>query len=336
MDIHGVSHRFTYGINHRFIPQIKKFVSRREGPLAIVIILLIAFSRLYAPNFLTQPNIYTMFKTLPEFGVASLGVAFLMISGEFDLSVGSVFCAGPYVMALLSKTYNVNAWIAFIIGLLFGASIGALNGLITTRFRIPSFIVTLGGLWMWRGVILVISSGFPIPFTPPPAFQAVLTAGIGPFISAQLLWFVGVAVLLYILLDYHKFGNWVYTTGGNRPAAEARGINTATVKLINFIISGILAALGGAFQMVRMSLVTVVQGQGLELRTIAASVVGGISLLGGVGSIGGAALGVLLLAMLDRLIILAGISGFWLDVFIGIAIIAAVISQKLIVRGKEG
>lgn len=321
---------------HRLMPKIRKFIYARDMALLLVIVLLIALSPLYAPAFLTRPNIYTMLKTLPELGIAAIGVAFLMISGEFDLSVGSVFCIAPYVMVILFGTYDVNVWIAFPIGLLVGASIGAIHGLIVTRFRIHSFIVTLGGLMMWRGVILVITRGFPSPFHPPPAFQAALATEIGGFISAQVVWFVAAVVLLYILLDHHQYGNWVYTTGGNRAAAEARGINTARVKLINFIISGILAAVGGTFQVVRMGAVTVVQGTGLELRAIAASVVGGVSLAGGVGSMSGAFLGVFLLAILDRLIILAGISGYWLNIFIGMVIVGAVILYKSIAGRKEG
>ena len=137
-----------YGVSQRLMPKIKKFVYARDIALFVVIVLLIVLSPLYAPLFLTRLNIYTMLKTLPELGIAAMGVAFLMISGEFDLSVGSVFCIAPYVMVILFRTYDVNVWIAFPIGLLVGASIGAISGLIVTRFRIPSFIVTLGGLMM--------------------------------------------------------------------------------------------------------------------------------------------------------------------------------------------
>ena len=271
-----------------------------------------------------------------ELGIIALSVALLMISGEFDLSVGSVSAVAAYVMAMLYQL-GLNPFLAMAIAVGSGMAAGTINGLITVKFGIPSFIVTLGTMMMWRGIVSLGTAGQWIIFRvreTHPVFYSALLADIGA-VSAPLIWFVVMAILMVLLLNFHRFGNHVFATGGNREAARAMGININKTKVICFMILGGLAAFSGVMRVTRIRGFHALQGEGTALISIAAVAIGGTSIYGGVGTIVGTVLGVLIITFLEFGLIMAKVPGFWYKIILGILIVAVVVINKVIEQRRK-
>ncbi|MFC3073158.1 ABC transporter permease [Shinella pollutisoli] len=281
-------------------------------------------------RYLSPQNLTILMKAIPVLGCLALGAGVLMIAGEFDLSIGSVYTFTAVLMASLVNA-GMSAFLAAPLGILAGILIGLLNGTITLRFGLPSFIVTLGGLLFWRGAVLLYNGAVQVRFDPEPAFSA-LFSGTVLGINAAFLWIILFVVGFHFLLHGHRFGNHVFATGGNRGAATAIGINTDRVKLTAFAIAGGMAAMAGILATARVGSVQPGQGAGLELQAIAACVIGGLSLRGGRGSIVGIFLGVLLIHTITDVLLLLRAPGFYLDMFIATLIVLAAIFNHLIER----
>ncbi|KQZ16085.1 ABC transporter permease [Mesorhizobium sp. Root554] len=285
-------------------------------------------------RYLSSQNLTILMKAIPVLGCLALGVGVLMIAGEFDLSVGSVYTLTAIVMAV-----QVNAgWTPFLaapIAILIGVLIGVLHGTITLKARLPSFIVTLGGLLFWRGAVLLYNGAVQVRFDPGPIFQG-LFSGTFLGINAAFWWFLVLSLAFYGLLHRHRFGNHVFATGGNQAAATAIGINTNRVKIIAFAIAGGMAAFAGILATVRVGSVQPGQGVGIELQAIAACVIGGVSLTGGRGSILGIFLGAMLIHTITDVLLLLRAPGFYLDMFIAVLIVGAAAFNSLIERKGAG
>lgn len=179
-----------------------------------------------------------------ELGIVAIGITLLMISGEFDLSVGSVYAVVPMAMAILINKGQPDV-IALIISLLLGASLGLLNGIVTLKTGIPSFITTLGTMMFWRGILLAVTGGFPIMLERNSRVLNIFGGSIAGGLRYSGVWFIILAIVFWIILERTRYGNWVFATGGNLGAAKALGIPTDRVKIVNFIISSLLAGLAG-------------------------------------------------------------------------------------------
>jgi len=279
-------------------------------------------------RYLDQGNIQLMLKAIPSLAITALGVNLLMIAGEFDLSVGATFTFTALVMA---KIFNAHMplGIAVLAALALGAAIGFLNGLIVVKTNVPSFIVTLGSMWFWRGIILIISQAVTESFYPSAFFTQLFTLNVGPM-QIQFLWALLIAMLCWFFLERHKVGNFFFGVGGNRNAASALGVNVGRVKIIAFVITGFLTAFAGIMSTVRINSISPIQGEGLELQAIAACVIGGTALMGGRGTILGAFLGAALMFTIQDILLLLQAPGFYLRMFVGIVIvIAAALNEML-------
>ncbi|UYN99907.1 MAG: ABC transporter permease [Devosia sp.] len=283
-------------------------------------------------RYLSSQNMGIMMRSVPVLGCLALGAGILMIAGEFDLSIGSVYTFTAVIMAVLVGN-GVDAFFAAPAGIAVGALIGLLNGALTLRFNLPSFIVTLGGLLFWRGAVLLINGAVQVRFDPNPVFDAMFGGTVLGF-NAAFLWFLGLCGVFYLLLHRHRFGNHVFATGGNRAAATAIGVNTGRIKLIAFAIAGGMAAFAGILATTRVGSVQPGQGTGLELQAIAACVIGGLSLRGGRGSILGVFLGVMLIFTITDVLLLMRAPGFYLDMFIAtLIVVASIFNHGLDRRG---
>ncbi|MEN3184762.1 MAG: ABC transporter permease, partial [Atribacterota bacterium] len=253
----------------------------------------------------------------------------------FDLSIGSILVFCSFIFLRLFEA-QVPLFFIALITILVGAALGIINGLITVRGQIPSFITTLGTMMMWRGLALLLSGGeqrgCDVSTAPSRYFLPFFTGRIGGILPAQAFFFIVFAIFLGILLHYHRFGNWIYATGDNRDAARAMGINTDLVKTICFMIVGILCGFSACMQAVRIGSFAATQGIGFELRAIAACAVGGTSLRGGVGSMPGIVLGALTIPILDNGLILLRVPVFGISAFIGIATILFVVLNSYVER----
>ncbi len=285
--------------------------------------------------FIHPANIEVLLSHYPEFAAIVLGAGLLMISGEFDLSVGSILAVGSFVFTWLLGS-GINPFIAALMALAGGAIAGLLNGLITVKGQIPSFITTLGTMMLWRGVILLITGGHTRPTDTAgfPVFYTLLTGELGGLFPVPAAWFVLFAVVLGLLLHRHKFGNWIYSTGDNKEAARAMGINTDMVKTLCFVIVGLLSAFAGVMQTVRLKAFTPRAGALWELRVITAVVVGGTSLRGGVGSMTGIFLGALIIAVITNAITLLRVPFGWTFVVFGLVLVLSVLSDRFMERRR--
>ncbi|MBA7672730.1 Inner membrane ABC transporter permease protein YjfF [subsurface metagenome] len=325
------------GTKHEVWQRFSRVASAREAVIfGIAIGLFVIFNVISGGLFISSDVIGVMAISASELGIVVLGVALLMICGEFDLSVGSVSAVGALIMATLYQL-GLNPFLAMAIAVCGGMGAGAVNGLVTVKFGIPSFIVTLGTMMAWRGFVTLITGGLTIPFLVReihPAFFSVLQAHVG-VVPAPLIWFVVTIIVLVLLLHFHRFGNHVFATGGNKEAARAMGINTNKTKVICFMIVGGLAAFSGIMQTIRGRGFQALQGTGMELMAIAAVVVGGTSLFGGTGTIVGAALGVLIIIFLRFGLIMARLPGFWYKLALGVIIVAVVAMNKVLEQRRK-
>jgi simple sugar transport system permease protein len=310
-----------------------QFVRYKDVSIVILTALLMGVFSLSNKEFLSQENLFVMLKTMPELGLIAIGMTMLIIAGEFDLSVGSTFALSPFIMAYLTEKAGVNPILAFFVGIASGVAIGYLNGIITTKIGIPSFITTLGTMMAFRGVVLLASAGFPEAYDRSQPISRVFTADLSGF-PVQFIWFVAAAVVIWVILENHRFGNWTYVTGGNRPASVAMGIPVDRVKIINFMLVGGLAALAGAIQVFRMGSAYSNAGQGLELSAIAATVIGGTLLSGGAGTVIGTVMGTILLFTVENILILSRAPAFWFRFFVGVIVIVAV-TAHILIQGRK-
>ncbi len=268
-------------------------------------------------------NIQNALYTIPiEVGIPALGVGVLMIAGEFDLSVGINYIFSSIVAAQLA-TNGLNVWLAALIGLLIGTGIGLLNGLITLRLRIPSFITTLGTSFFWLAATFFVHGASSQPFAPDPVF-ASLTAGSVGVIPATFLWWAVLALAFWGLLERNRIGNHIFGAGGNKQAAIATGVRVDRTKLLAFGLAGATAALGGILAASYIGNIAPSNGQALPLEAIAACVIGGLALGGGRGTILGIVLGSALIFWIRDVLLLLGAPGFYIDAPIGVLIIGAV------------
>jgi simple sugar transport system permease protein len=300
--------------------------------LALLILLAIVFDARSGGAFLSPDNLRGMLGLLPEVGLVSIGVAILMICGEFDLSVGSTFALTPMVTSLLIIA-DVPAFIAVVLGLLVAAAIGLLNGFITLTFAIPSFITTLGMLFIVRSLTVVISGGFP-PLLPDELSTGIFTQFVGPggLFRASFVWFVAIALIASAMLDRSNLGNWIRATGGQLEAAGAMGVSARRVKIFCFILCSVLAGFGGVIQVFRLHSPLPSIGEGLELQAVAAAVIGGTALTGGVGTVLGAIVGALLIRVIDNGLVMTQVDAGWFKFAVGTLTILAVIANSWLGR----
>lgn len=303
--------------------RIKEF-----GAIVGVAVFLFLFSML-SNKFLTVENLFNTLTMAAELGIISIGVAMLMISGEFDLSVGSVFAVAPMVFATMVNS-KYDPYLALVVSLTICLGVGAVNGLVTLKTGIPSFITTLGMMMFWRGILLAVTGGFPIILSRRIDMMQYLGGRIVGSLRYSAIWFIVLAFVFAIVLEQTRYGNWVFATGGSLGAARALGIATSSVKLVNFILCSILAGFAGLTTFARFRLVDPTFGQELELEAIASAVMGGTLLTGGYGSVLGACIGAFMISMVRNGLVLAGAPAYWYRAFIGvILIIAAVINAKI-------
>ncbi len=269
-------------------------------------------------------------RQISTIGIMAIGMTFLIICGEFDLSVGSIFAFVSGVSGLL-MLMGMPIWVAVILGLLMSTIIGLINGLISTYGRIPSFITGLGMLNVLRGAFLLVTGGMPVAisgFLPPGrAADAFVFAGKGMLFGVIPMMFVFFLVLLAcgtFLLKKTRLGFHVYAVGGNPKASRIAGLNVEGMKIFAFVLTGLTTGIASLLQLAFIGTVTGQVGQGYELDTISAVIVGGTKLSGGEGSLLGTFLGAAIVGALRNGLVLIGVSPFWQMLAIGVVIMIAV------------
>ncbi len=317
-------------------PLQKLFFRPEFAPLVLAISEIIAFTILSRGKFLDTGNISNLLAFVPELGMIALAMTLLMIAGEFDLSVGSVFGFAPILMWTFYNQGVTSLEVGFILAILVSVLIGFLNGWLVTQFKIPSFLVTLGMLLVVRGSALYITDGFPQRTWEAQSWLMDIIVGdfnIGPVrIFASLLWFIFFAIILGYVLSQTRAGNWIQASGGNAYAATARGVNVVRTKIILFILTAVMSAYAGVTSSIRVSAANPNSGTGYELEVIAMVVIGGTALMGGRGTIAGTILGIFILRLMRNGINFTNVPALAYNIFIGAIIIAMMIIHSQLER----
>jgi ribose/xylose/arabinose/galactoside ABC-type transport system permease subunit len=302
---------------------IIRFLSIREIGALLPLIVIFILSAISNSAFVTIPNLLDMLRATAYIFILWVGMTFLLCGRGLDLSVGSQVGMTGVVLGALMIWWHVPTALAIPIALLVGAAAGALNGFFITVLRIPPFIATLATYYSYRGILSGVTKGTPI--TPMPADFKFL--GQGYFLGVSyVIWFI---VLLFAIgtfvLRKTKYGRYTLAMGGNPQSTRLSGININRLSFSLYVVMGVLCTITGIFFTSRFTSAQPTTGVGMELQVIAACIIGGVSLFGGVGSIAGTLIGSFFLVVLNNGMIMAHISGYWQQAVIGAIIIVAVV-----------
>lgn len=309
-------------------PFLESLLNVRELAPGLGLLAVVVFFTAQTPNLWSAETMTAVSSIASTIAIVAVGVTMLMISGEFDLSVGQNFAFTPIVWALLFVSDGYNQWLSLIVALGLAGIVGVVNGLVTTLFGIPSFIATLGMFFVLEGMNNLLISGHQLLMFKPSAAMLLLGARIGstPFYM-PLVWMFVIAGAFWFVLTRLRYGNWTFATGGKSGPAKAMGVPITQVKRINFILSALFAGLAGCMQFSYLHTVTQGQGQNYELLAITAAVLGGTSLFGGLGTIWGSVIGAFLLATIQIGLVLIGVPGSFYVTFIGVLLVVVVIAN---------
>lgn len=301
-----------------------------NGALSALVVLLVAMS-LLSGDFLTTQNLLNVGVQAAVTAILAFGVTFVIVSAGIDLSVGSVAALSATVLAWTATSQGLPVWLAIIFAVGTGIACGFVNGLLVSYGKLPPFIATLAMLSVARGLSLVISQGSPIPF---PDSVSNLGDTIGGWLPVPVIVMIVMGLVTAVILARTYIGRSMYAIGGNEEAARLSGLRVKRQKLVIYGLSGLFAAVAGIVLASRLVSAQPQAAQGYELDAIAAVVIGGASLAGGVGKASGTLIGALILAVLRNGLNLLSVSAFWQQVVIGVVIALAVLLDTL--RRKAG
>jgi simple sugar transport system permease protein len=336
---------------HYKVPfNFRRFVrtnSAQLGILGVFLILWLIFI-IAAPSTFLSGRIYSAFMTsTPFFAIMAIPLTIVIIAKEIDLSFPSITAMG---MVAFSFTYEGTAFfgstnmsttvrvgVAIIAALLAGSIIGWLNGIIVVKVGIPSLVVTIGTQFFWRGAVLVLTSGanFPIEYIKQTFFYPLFVGKIGGFLPMQMVWLVLITILGWVLLNRHRFGAHVYLTGDNIDSAELMGVNTGRVRILAFMLIGLVSAFAGIIASFYIAYFWPNMGSGYLMNTLAAVFLGGTSVFGGTGTILGTFLGTFIIGSIDAATVAVGLTGFLTQLIYGFIIVLSVIMHTYLRKRGE-
>ncbi len=304
---------------------LKKLTKQREFFIFFVIICIMVAMTIYSPIFLTFANLSVLFLSLSIAVIIAVGMTNLMVSGGFDMSVGSVLAfSGAMAGIVLRSGAPVIA--AVLIGIVIGGLAGLFNGFVVSILGINPFVTTLASLSLFRGLTLIVTRGQNISGLPD-AFNAL---GQKVILGLQMpIWYALILVVIGdILLRKSRFFRQNYYIGGSEKSARLSGIAVDRMKILNYVIVGLLAGFAGVIMTARMGTASVTQGTGLELQVITAVIIGGASLQGGEGTVIGAFLGSLLMTLITNVLTLVGVDVYWQTFVTGATLLVAVLIDQ--------
>ncbi|MBF8983174.1 ribose ABC transporter permease [Lutibacter sp. B2] len=305
----------------------KDFLMKYKSVLGLIVFsVIMAFVN---DRFLTLSNVLNIFRQTSINAIIAAGMTFVILTGGIDLSVGSIVAiTGAVVAALIAGGMNVV--LAVLIGLITGLLAGAVNGIIINKGKVQPFIATLAIMTLLRGATLVFTKGKPISIGYEKNAEIFNKIGAGYFLGIPIPIYILVAVFIaaYYILKHTRLGRYTYAIGGNEEASKLSGINTQRIKTYIYAISGVLAALAGIIITARLSSAQPTAGSGYELDAIAAVVLGGTSLAGGVGSVIGTVVGALIIGVLSNALNLMNVTSYYQLMAKGIVILIAVLLDR--------
>ena len=315
---------------------LARFFSMREAGVLLALVVIMLFFGFSTSTFFTPNNLMNVLRQSSLLGIMTMAVTFLIISGEFDLSIGSTFALSG-ISAIVMMESGMAPILAFLIALIFCCFIGLFNGLVVTKAKIPSFIATMATMMIVRSIVLVVSGSRPRVLGDRGLIAKVLGGAVlGDVFPVPIIWLLVVVFISWLLLSKTTFGYKVYATGGNIRAARLSGINTDRIKITNFILTSFAAGFAGIVSLCFLRMVSPTQGAGYELDAIASTVIGGTALAGGIGSIGGAFIGSFILAVIKNGLVLLGTNAYIQDAVLGAVILVAVVINLQVAASRNG
>jgi inositol transport system permease protein len=319
-------------------------ILKQFGPLLFLIVLMAIFTAL-KPSFIDPINVFNILRQISITGLIALGMTFVILTAGIDLSVGSLLALCGMVAAIVAKGGTANSmslsagpeagfgWFAALLAALaVGSLAGGVQGVAITRLKVPPFVVTLGGLTIFRGLTLTLSNGGPISgFTPDFRWfgTGLIDTGLkvgetAVAIPVPVIIFASAAIICHIVLRYTRYGRAVYAVGGNAEAARLSGLRVDRILISVYVIVGFFAGLAAFVLSARLNSAEAVAGIGYELTVISAVVIGGTSLFGGIGSVGGTVVGAALIGVLQNGLQFNNVSSYTQSIVIGLILIVAV------------
>ena len=300
---------------------LTRFLRFREANMLIILLVVILVITIGNQKFIEIDNIVNVLRSCSFIFLIGIAMTFVLVTAELDLSVGSMLTMGG-VLTCMAMSAGIGIALSIIIGLAYGFLMGAINGILVVKARIPSLIVTLGTMYVGRGLVLIITEGTPI-YPLPESFNAI-AQGEALIIPNLVIIALVLAIIAHIVLKNTKYGRAVYATGGNKETARLAGINVDLTRIIVFVLTGVTSALAGILMASRLGSAQPAAGTGYEMLVIASVIIGGTSLFGGAGTILGTAIGALLMSIIQNGMVLLKISAYWHNLVLGIIIIIAV------------
>lgn len=306
------------------------FLRQREASIFVIAVALVLYFGLTSPAFFTRLNLANISYGTAAFAIVAIGEVMLLTCGEIDLSVGFVWTLSPFLMYFFIQYDGVPVILAFVLTLACGALIGFVNGFVTVRLKVASFITTLGTSFVIYGFMLTVSHAQQLSLAPQ---SLAIGRWLGGATWAEIIWAVALVVIFHIVLTRTRWGLHTIAAGGNMLGATEAGINVARVKIGNFMITSTLGALAGILEAFRISTIDPSAGQfAVMFSAVSAAVIGGTALAGGSGTVAGAFLGMLVLAILADGFNLKGISTNPFQIILGLAIILAMVANVYLTR----
>ena len=315
---------------------LRKLLNRPELGAVAGAILVFAFFAIVAGDrgFLTSIGTISYLEVSAQLGIVVIPVALLMIAGEFDLSVGSMIGAAGMILAIPTVEFGWPLWASLILAFGVALLVGFLNGYMVIKTGLPSFIVTLASLFALRGATIgftrLITGRTQVSGLEAESFLASLFAGEIAGVPASIFWWVGLGILGTYVLLRTTFGNWIFGTGGDPVAARNVGVPVNRVKILLFMATAVAATLLAVIQVLDAGSADVLRGTLFEFQAIIATVIGGVLLTGGYGSVIGPMFGALIFGMVSQGIFFTGVNTDWFQVFLGAMLLIAVIVNNFI------
>ncbi len=315
-------------LTERSSPSISTKLTPWLGRLGLVIALVVISAALSIaqPNFLTVPNLINLVRQISINGILAVGVTYVLLTGGVDLSLGSLVALTGVAAASFAHPDQYPMFVPVLIGVAAGGCCGLVNGLVITKGRVAPFIVTLGMMTVARGLALVLSGGRPVS-NLTREFTRIGSSDIAG-VPVPVVLLIAVALLSYVFLNNLRLGRYIYAVGGNENAARASGISVDGVKIFAYVVSAALAGLAGVVLAARITTGQPNAGVGYELDAIAAAVIGGASLSGGVGGVVGTLLGALLMGVINNGLDLLNVSSYYQQIVKGAIIVTAVLLDR--------
>lgn len=302
----------------RFIPQSNELIS-----LVVLLLVVLVFTITTKGLLVSPPTLNVLATFGPEILIITVAVGMVLVAGQIDLSVGSIYVVSSVVLGSCVQGLGAPLWLACLIAVVSGGVMGLVNGLLVVKTGVSSFIVTLGTMWAFRGLMLVFLGSTTISVYDNPdevsAFDVLAGRTLG--VSHQVLWLLVVVAVLAVVFTRARFGVWLRAVGSNERSARMMGIPTNTVTIQVFVLSGLLSGFAGVIQVAQSSQAVPQSGDAVMLTALAGAIIGGVALTGGRGGVIGPLLGGLTLLVISLGFVMMGVVEFWTNILVAVAVI---------------